>query len=164
MCEQATGSCQGHKYTSKPAAIYRRQQSNTPLVHKGRICQCCSSEMETDSCVSCFLSSDSRTLFFFFCHIIAKRANNQGPAWAKVNPGWVNHPLCKSPGQTCFHKGCWRRWCTDLGEEVRGCRKIQPYILKTFSQIAVCININKMHKCTWNRNANLWPSTVQANK
>lgn len=30
MCEQATGSCQGHKYTSKPAAIYRRQQSNTP--------------------------------------------------------------------------------------------------------------------------------------
>lgn len=30
MCEQATGSCQGHKCTSKPAAIYRRQQSNTP--------------------------------------------------------------------------------------------------------------------------------------
>lgn len=53
-----------------------------PPFHKGRICQCCSSEMGTDSCVSGFFSSDSRTLFVcfgFFGHIIAKRANNQGP-------------------------------------------------------------------------------------
>lgn len=176
MCEQATGPCQGHKCTSKPAAIYRRQQSNSPSYRPLPCIKALRWEL-TAACLASSPLSAGRSLFVlvFFGHIIAKRANNEGPFclyslvffffFKERRSTQVEFiiPSVNPTGQTCFPKGCRWRWCTDLADEVRGCQKIQPYILKTFSQIAVCININKTHKCTWDRNTNLWPSTVQAN-